>query len=77
MAPDVAVVNLETALTEAATPWAGKGIHYRAHPANAATLVAGRVDVAVLANNHIIDWGAAGLGDTLEALQAAGAEGGG
>lgn len=72
MAPDVRVINLETAITTSPTPWPGKGIHYRCHPANVATLAAAGIDVAVLSNNHVMDWGAMGLVQTLEALAASG-----
>ena len=37
-----------------------KGIHYRCHPANVDVLQAASIDVATLANNHLLDWGAAG-----------------
>ena len=36
--PDARIINLETAITTAEDAWPGKGIHYRMHPANAATL---------------------------------------
>lgn len=65
---DVRIVNLETALTARGRPWPGKGIHYRAHPDNAVCLVAGGIDTAVVANNHILDWSEAGLVDTLDTL---------
>lgn len=70
--PDVRIVNLETALTTGGEARTGKGIHYRAHPANTACLTAAGVDVAVLANNHVLDWGRAGLEETIRALEAAG-----
>jgi poly-gamma-glutamate synthesis protein (capsule biosynthesis protein) len=62
----VAVVNLETAVTEGGTP-APKEYNFRA-PATAfeALRVAG-VDVVTMANNHGVDYGAAGLADTLAA----------
>lgn len=65
---DVRIVNLETAVTARGRPWPDKGIHYRAHPANADCLVAGRIDVASVANNHILDWSEPGLADTLDTL---------
>lgn len=70
--PDLRIVNLETSVTTAATPWHGKGIHYRMHPDNVGVLNAASIDVAVLANNHVLDWGHAGLAQTLHALRAAG-----
>ena len=42
------------------------------HPANAACLKTADIDVALLANNHVLDWGYAGLADTLSALARAG-----
>lgn len=70
--PQLRIVNLETAITARGSPWPGKGIHYRMHPRNVAVLRAAQVDVAVLANNHVLDWGGEGFDDTLEALRAAG-----
>ena len=68
---DFHLINLETALTTdgMAEP---KGINYRMHPANIGVLSAAHIDGCVLANNHILDWGVAGLSDTLEALRQAG-----
>lgn len=71
-APDVRVVNLETAVTTHRDPWPSKGIHFRMHPANVAVLQAVQLDVATLANNHVLDWGRPGLADTVAALHAAG-----
>lgn len=69
---DVRIVNLETALTDQGRPWPGKGIHYRAHPDNADCLVAGGIDMAAVANNHILDWSEPGLVDTLDTLDGLG-----
>jgi poly-gamma-glutamate synthesis protein (capsule biosynthesis protein) len=66
------VVNLETSVTGDGQPWAGRDIHYRMHPDNVPCLQAARFDVCALANNHMLDWGYAGLLETLEALPAAG-----
>ncbi|MDH3318308.1 MAG: CapA family protein [Betaproteobacteria bacterium] len=69
--PDVRIVNLETAVTTSPerTP---KGINYRMNPANVACLLAARIDCCVLANNHVLDWGARGLEETLDTLHGAG-----
>lgn len=72
LAPDAVVVNLETAITDRGRPWPEKPIQYRMHPANAGCLTAAGVDVAVLANNHVLDWSEPGLDQTLEVLHAAG-----
>ena len=69
---DARIVNLETALTAAGEPWPGKGIHYRMHPANVDVLTAAQVDVCVLANNHVLDWGRDALHETLASLHTAG-----
>ena len=69
--PDVRIVNLETAVTQADRPWP-KGINYRMHPENVGCLTAAGIDCAVLANNHVADWGRDGLVETLEVLHRAG-----
>jgi len=70
--PDVRVVNLETAVTTSEDAWPGKGIHYRMHPANVPCLGAAGIDCCVLANNHVLDWGRAGLWETIEVLRRQG-----
>lgn len=70
--PHRRLINLETAVTAGGHPWPGKGVHYRMQPRHLESLVAAGIDACVLANNHVLDWGAAGLRDTLAALQAAG-----
>ncbi len=72
MAPDVSLINLETAVTKADAHWRGKGIHYRMHPANVPCITAAGIDCCVLANNHVLDWGYAGLQETLETLRGVG-----
>lgn len=71
-APEARVINLETAVTTSERPWPGKGVHYRTHPAHVACLTAARIDCCALANNHVLDWGVAGLLETLAALERAG-----
>lgn len=68
--PDVRIINLETAITTSDAWWQGKGINYRMHPGNIRCLSAAGIDVCVLANNHVLDWGYPGLNDTLTALHA-------
>jgi poly-gamma-glutamate synthesis protein (capsule biosynthesis protein) len=70
--PHVRIVNLETAVTTEPAAWPGKEVLYRTHPANVAVLQAGRIDCCALANNHILDWGHAGLIETLDSLHDAG-----
>jgi poly-gamma-glutamate synthesis protein (capsule biosynthesis protein) len=68
-AADLAMVNLETAITERGTK-IGKEFHFRT-PASALRTVAGAgVDVVSMANNHGVDFGPVGLKDTLAAKKA-------
>jgi poly-gamma-glutamate synthesis protein (capsule biosynthesis protein) len=76
-APHACVVNLETSITRSPNPWRNKEVHYRMNPANAACLAAARVDLCALANNHILDYGRAGLVETLDVLGATGINGAG
>jgi poly-gamma-glutamate capsule biosynthesis protein CapA/YwtB (metallophosphatase superfamily) len=68
---DLRIINLETAITSDGTPWPRKGIHYRMHPRNIACLSAARINGCALANNHTLDWGYAGLAETMRALDSA------
>jgi poly-gamma-glutamate synthesis protein (capsule biosynthesis protein) len=67
MAPDIRIINLETSITHCENR-ALKGINYRMSPKNAGCFRAASIDCCVLANNHILDWGRAGLTDTLRTL---------
>ena len=69
-AADLAIVNLESAVTDRGTA-ADKQYVFRG-PASALTgLVGSGVDVVSLANNHGMDFGQTGLRDTLAAAKAA------
>jgi len=70
--PRVRLINLETSVTTSDRRWEGKEIHYRMHPANIRCLVGAGINCCVLANNHILDWGYAGLLETLRTLDRAG-----
>ncbi|MFF4413828.1 CapA family protein [Streptosporangium sp. NPDC001559] len=68
-AADIAMVNLETAITTGGTPAPGKQYTFRA-PASALTaLKAAGVDVASMANNHGMDYMQSGLADSLAAIK--------
>jgi poly-gamma-glutamate capsule biosynthesis protein CapA/YwtB (metallophosphatase superfamily) len=69
--PDVRIANLETSITTSNDFWPGKDVHYRMHPRNIGCLAAAQFDCCTLANNHVLDWGHAGLGETLQTLKAA------
>lgn len=66
--PDARIINLETSITRS-EDYASKGINYRMSPENAETLTAATIDCCALANNHVLDWGASGLLDTLATLR--------
>ncbi|HSH41722.1 MAG TPA: CapA family protein [Arenicellales bacterium] len=66
--PNARLINLETAVTSAGEP-EPKGINYRMHPDNAPVISAAGIDCCVLANNHVLDWGAPGLLETLRTLE--------
>jgi poly-gamma-glutamate synthesis protein (capsule biosynthesis protein) len=68
--PDVRIVNLETSITTSDDAWPDKAIHYRMNPANIPVLTVANVDACSLANNHVLDWGPAGLTQTLQTLAA-------
>jgi poly-gamma-glutamate capsule biosynthesis protein CapA/YwtB (metallophosphatase superfamily) len=65
---DLAVVNLETAITNGGSPVA-KQFAFSASPAAFVALREGGVDVASMANNHGLDYGEAGLRDSLVAAR--------
>lgn len=69
--PVVKIINLETSITQSDTPWLRKEINYRMHPGNVEILRVAGIDVCTLANNHILDWGYAGLKDTMTTLKNA------
>ena len=65
---DLAVVNLETAVTDGGEQVA-KQFVFRAPPSAFAALRAAGVDVASMANNHGMDFGEPGLRDSLSAAR--------
>ena len=71
---DLRIANLECALTRHAQAWtrSWKTYHFRADPDAVRFLLAARIDACALANNHVLDFEARGLRDTLRTLDAAG-----
>jgi poly-gamma-glutamate capsule biosynthesis protein CapA/YwtB (metallophosphatase superfamily) len=69
--PDAHIVNLEVSITRS-NDYLPKGINYRMSPENAGCLAAAGFDCCTLANNHILDWGYAGLLETLAILKRLG-----
>jgi poly-gamma-glutamate synthesis protein (capsule biosynthesis protein) len=68
---DVAMLNLETAVTDRGAA-AAKAFTFRAPSSAFGALQAGGVDVVSVANNHGMDFGPTGLRDTLAAAKRAG-----
>ena len=67
---DFAAVNLETAITGRGTPQP-KTYHFRAPAAAFTALRDAGIDLVTMANNHVLDYGTAGLADTIAAARAA------
>jgi poly-gamma-glutamate synthesis protein (capsule biosynthesis protein) len=65
---DLRIVNCECALTSAATPVWKSGAVFKGEPAHVKGLTAVPFDVACLANNHVLDYGVAGLRESLRVL---------
>lgn len=73
-AADGVLANLECAITTHPLPWSRtpKVFHFRASPGTTAILAAANIRCVSLANNHSLDFEAAGLLDTLAHLDEAG-----
>ena len=65
---DLSVVNLETSVTTGGSP-TSKAFVFRAPATAFAALRGGGIDVASMANNHGLDYGEAGLRDSLAAAK--------
>ena len=70
---DAAVANLESPITRSDARWnrSWKMFHFRADPAAIHILQCANIRFVSLANNHALDFGEAGLFDTIRALDAA------
>lgn len=69
---DLVIGNLEAPLTLAGEEFTAKKFRFRGSPQTAAALKRAGFTHLSLANNHMLDFGVAGLDDTLAALDAAG-----
>lgn len=71
---DAVLANLESPITTCNERWSGgwKMFHFRADPAATGLLQRANVRCVSLANNHILDFGPAGLADTVRHLGSAG-----
>lgn len=68
---DVLCVNNEFAYTDRGEPLEGKAFTFRANPSRTEVMQQLGADIAILANNHVFDYGEEGLSDTLDALDEA------
>ncbi len=68
-AADLRIVNCECALTAAATPVWKSGAVFKGEPRHVGAVTAVPFEVACLANNHVLDYGVAGLRETLRVLR--------
>jgi len=66
---DLRIVNCECALTRASKAAWKSGAVFKGEPAHAGGLTAVPFDVACLANNHVLDYGVAGLRETLRVFE--------
>jgi poly-gamma-glutamate capsule biosynthesis protein CapA/YwtB (metallophosphatase superfamily) len=71
---DIALVNVEMAVSDVGSPVPGKEFVFRAPSAAAERIAAAGIDVASLGNNHARDYGPDALLDTVARLRAAGVQ---
>jgi poly-gamma-glutamate synthesis protein (capsule biosynthesis protein) len=70
---DIATANLEGSISTRGDPVPNKEFHFRGPRALlTGASSAGGIDIVTLANNHVMDYGAPALSDTLEAARASG-----
>ncbi|MCG3172972.1 MAG: hypothetical protein GMKNLPBB_01144 [Myxococcota bacterium] len=69
---DVVFANLETPLTRSGDKFPDKTFNFRQDPGSAAAIKRAGINVVSLANNHMMDYSARGLLDTIAALDKEG-----
>jgi poly-gamma-glutamate synthesis protein (capsule biosynthesis protein) len=69
---DLALVNVETPVSDRGHAEKGKEFTFRSPPSAAGTMAAAGIDVANLGNNHSLDFGPKALLDTVRHLRQAG-----
>jgi poly-gamma-glutamate synthesis protein (capsule biosynthesis protein) len=70
-APDLMMLNLETAIAVGGTP-ENKNFTFQAPPSAFTALRAAGIDLVTMANNHAADYGSAGLAQTFAAIKRSG-----
>ncbi|GMG97529.1 CapA family protein [Tepidimicrobium xylanilyticum] len=68
----LSIVNLETSITDKETIWPDKEFNFKSSPKNLDAMKKAGINIATLANNHILDYGYEGLLDTLMYLEESG-----
>lgn len=68
-AADIAFCQLETMYTERGSRSEGAIIALRGHPRNVSALTYAGFDIVSLAGNHVMDFGAEGIEDTIDVLK--------
>jgi len=71
---DLRIVNCECALTRAMRPVWKSGAVFKGEPQHVKGLTAVPFEIACLGNNHVLDYGVAGLRETLQVLRRAGVQ---
>lgn len=69
---DIVIANLEGGFGRSADPLPHAGVHLRMPASSAAALGEAGIDLVSLANNHAMDFGAAGMTESLDVLSEAG-----
>ena len=69
MDAEITIANMECPLTDEGEHHPTKPIYFRSSPDNVAGLVYGGIDIVTLANNHSLDYGLAGLEQTINVLE--------
>jgi poly-gamma-glutamate synthesis protein (capsule biosynthesis protein) len=67
---DLAIVNLETTITDRGTTVPGKAFNFRTTPEAFDALRSAGIDAVTIANNHGLDFGLEGLEDSIAAAEA-------
>lgn len=65
---DITFANLECPLTDTGTPAKNYGILFKAQTVNAPALKNAGFDILNISNNHIMDYGTAGINETIRSL---------
>ncbi|CAI5470791.1 unnamed protein product [Closterium sp. Yama58-4] len=71
-AADCRIANLETSVTRHRDKWPNQAFNFRMHPVNIDALTVAGIDFCSLANNHVLDFQAQGMCETMDSLTRVG-----